>query len=195
MDWSAGKIFLYARSPVAPRNTRASDGMWSTTVFPLSRVCVRCAQPFLCRGPGSPARAGNHHETHSHSSQPYPCRKIFEQLCISAANHNIVRFQRRLEPGYDIHHTAPPPFLAQPLQTAQSDVILISAPILVEEVGQFHGLEDAVYNECRTQPGAQTEKQHAPSFIAPNGLHGGVVHQLNGTAKRLCEVEANPPAA
>src|SRR5579871_5390225 len=39
---SAGKIFLYARSPVAPKNTSASECVWSIVFLSYQDDHVRC---------------------------------------------------------------------------------------------------------------------------------------------------------
>ena len=52
--------------------------------------------------------------------------------------------------------------------------------------------EDTVDNERRTQPGAQTEKQHSSALITPQGLHGGVIHHFDWASKRFLEIEADP---
>jgi hypothetical protein len=39
--------------------------------------------------------------------------------------------------------------------------------------------EDAVDDHCRPEAGAEAEKQQAPAVVAPQRLHGGVVHELD----------------
>src|SRR5579883_3144522 len=48
--WSAGKIFLYARSPVAPNRTSASDGLGAgatatTIAWTCTQLSIRAAWP------------------------------------------------------------------------------------------------------------------------------------------------------
>src|SRR5262245_14156859 len=57
---------------------------------------------------------------------------------------------------------------------------------------QLHRLDDAVHDQRRTEPGAEAEKQHPALLVVAQSLHGGIVDQLDATAERRLEVEADP---
>jgi len=67
-----------------------------------------------------------------------------QQLRVAAADDNIPDLERRPQPRQNIDDRSSPFLLAQPFQPGLADVSLIRATVLVGQVGQFHGLEDAV---------------------------------------------------
>src|SRR5262249_50283452 len=42
------------------------------------------------------------------------------------------------------------------------------------------------------QAGAQAQEEHLASLVAPQGLHGGIVDDLDGTTKRGLKIESYP---
>ena len=62
------------------------------------------------------------------------------------------------------------------LETAEADIILICTAFFIGQMRQFHRLQKTVDDQRRPEPGAQTEEQHAPSFITAERLHRSVVY-------------------
>src|SRR5258706_731804 len=79
-------------------------------------------------------------------AEPGARRKLLEQLGVAATEHDVVGFERGFELLDDVRHVATPLLLAQALQPAEPDIILVGAPFLVRQVRQFHGLEDTVHD-------------------------------------------------
>src|SRR4029077_2921708 len=91
--------------------------------------------------------------------------------------------------------------LAAPLPGAQSftaalaDVILEAAAALVRHMPDFGGLDHAIDDQGRAQPGAQAEEQHAAAPIAADRLHGCIVDHLDRPAESLLEIQTDPAHA
>src|SRR5665213_3115502 len=78
-------------------------------------------------------------------------RKILELLDVAAAQDDILGLQGEFKKLRDLEDLAPPPLLAEPLETAPAEVVLVGLSLLIREMRQFQGLKDAV----RDQRGAQ----------------------------------------
>src|SRR5215469_1158231 len=90
---------------------------------------------------------------------------------------------------------AAPFFLAEALEAAHAEIILVGFSFFVEQVGELHGLEYAVDHHGGAQASAEAEKKHAAAFVAAEGLHGGIVDDSDGTSKRFRKIEIHPSAA
>src|SRR5437773_1794521 len=77
------------------------------------------------------------------------------------------------------------------LQSANPDVVL-KGGLLVRQVPQLHWLDDAIHDQGGPKAGSETQKQHLAAFVTSQSLHGGIVHDLDGTFECSPEVEADP---
>src|SRR5664280_712988 len=84
-----------------------------------------------------------------------------------------------------------PLFPAQPIESPQTDIVLVRSP-LVRKVGQLHRLHISVHNHRGSQTGPQSKKQHPPLLVASQGLHGRVVDHLHRDPECLLKVKTNP---
>src|SRR5450755_1848433 len=69
----------------------------------------------------------------------------FQELHISAAQHNVIRFQSRGQLLNYVGHVAPPFLLAKSLHATQTYIVFIGA-LAVREMGQLHGKQRAIDN-------------------------------------------------
>ena len=76
-------------------------------------------------------------------------------------------------------------------QSSESDVALVRS-LFVRQMTEFHGLDDAIYNEGRTEPRAQAEEQHLAALVTSQSLHGGVVDDLDRTPERSSKIKTDP---
>src|ERR1700704_4072185 len=61
-------------------------------------------------------------------AEPGLRRQTLQPLGIAAADHDIVRLERRAEPGHDILDLPPPLLLPSLLQSPQPDIVFVGAP-------------------------------------------------------------------
>src|ERR1700724_3904690 len=64
--------------------------------------------------------------------------------------------------------------------------------IAIRQVPKFQRQNQVRQHECRTQSGAQTEKEHPATAIAAERLKRCVIEDSNGLSKSFLEVKANP---
>src|SRR5256885_1698799 len=62
-------------------------------------------------------------------------------------------------------------------------------------MGEFHRFENIIDDQRRTEPRAQTEKEHPPAAIASERLHRGIVDDLDWTMKGFAKIKSHPAAA
>ena len=110
-----------------------------------------------------------------------PGGELFQLLHVAAAEHHLVRLERRAQALDDVEHRAPPLLLAETLEAADAEVVLVG-PLPVRQVAELHRLDDAVDDEGRAEPGAEAEEEHLPAPVAAERLHRRVVHHLRRAA-------------
>ena len=93
------------------------------------------------------------HESVSVVSYPATRRNFFQLLNIASAQYHIVRFESCDHASHHVFDIAPPLFLAVFFQSIESYVGFVSS-LFVRQMTEFHGLDDAIYNKGRTEPGA-----------------------------------------
>src|SRR5205807_5022076 len=96
-----------------------------------------------------------------------------------------------------VHHLKhmTPPFLFSPaFESLRSYVSLVSS-LLVREVAQLHRLKNAVANHGCSQTCTKSQEKHLAAFIAPQGLHGGVIQDLHRTSEGSPKLKTNPAAS
>src|SRR6202023_220325 len=108
-------------------------------------------------------------------------RQRFKHLDVSSPEHRVVGLPRRNQASHHAGNVTPPFLLAVALQSRPAYIVLIGA-LLVGQVTELHGLHDAVDNHGRSKPGSEPQKEHLAALAAPQGLHSGVVNDLDGTA-------------
>jgi hypothetical protein len=54
------------------------------------------------------------------------------------------------------------------------------------------GLDDAIHDQRRAEPGSQSQEQHFPVPVAAQPLHGRIIDKLHGAAEGRPEVETKP---
>src|SRR5262249_44110480 len=109
--------------------------------------------------------------------------KVLELRRVPTADHDLVRLERCTKARDHVEHVLPPAPLAVPLEPPDADVILERAPLLVRQVPELHGLQQAVDDERRAETGAEAEEEHAAASVAAERLHRGVVDHLHGPAE------------
>src|SRR5512143_834125 len=121
-------------------------------------------------------------------------RQLRELADVAATDQYFVGLEssaQTLDHGKDM----PRPFvLPAPLEPTIADVVLVGA-LPVRQVAELHRLDNPVDDEGRSETGAEPEEQHAPTAIATERLHGGIVDQLHRVTERRFEVEADPAPA
>src|SRR5579863_5136789 len=90
---------------------------------------------------------------------------------------------------------ASPSLFSQPLEAPDANIVLVSFPILIGQMRQFHRFENPINNHGRPEAGTETQKEHPAAFVASEGLHGGVIDHLDRTPECLGEIKSNPAAA
>ena len=124
-------------------------------------------------------------------SYPATRRDFLQLLNIASAQHHVVRFKSGDHASHHVLDVAPPLFLAVFFQSSEPDVALVRS-LFVRQMTEFHGLDDAIYNEGRTEPRAQAEEQHLAALVTSQSLHGGVVDDLDGTPERSSKIKTDP---
>ena len=59
-------------------------------------------------------------------------------------------------------------------------------------MAELHRLYHAVDDQGGAESGSQAQKQHLATVVTPQGLHGGVVHDFDGTTEGLRKIEPDP---
>src|SRR5262245_22891362 len=57
---------------------------------------------------------------------------------------------------------------------------------------QLHRLDNPIDDHGGAQAGAQAQEEHFASLVASQGLHGGIIDDLDGTTKRGLKIESYP---
>src|SRR5215470_6520208 len=121
-------------------------------------------------------------------------RQRLQLVNVAAPEHDVLGLERGDQPCDDVHDVAPPWLEPVRLQPVQSDVLL-ECSVPVRQVTELHRLDKAVDDHRGAETGAEPEKQHLAAAVTPEGLHCGVIHDLDRTPKRRPIVEPNPAAA
>ena len=119
-------------------------------------------------------------------------RQPFQFFDIASSQNYIIGFKGCDQARHYIRHITPPLFLASFFKCLTSHVVLIRA-LLVGKMSQFHWLQNAIHNQGRTEARAQTEEEHLASLVAPQGLHGRIIHDLNRAPECAFKIKPNPP--
>src|SRR5262249_50904233 len=118
-------------------------------------------------------------------------RQLFEILDIAAAEDDVIGLQGSDQLCNHLGDVLPPFLLTSLIQTTLADVVLKGA-LFVGKMRQLHRFDDAVDNHGGAQAGAQSQEEHLASLVAPQGLHGGIIDNLDRTTKGGLEIESDP---
>src|SRR6266571_2441595 len=121
-------------------------------------------------------QAKSSHEGIGVVARSAPWRELFQLLDVASAHNHVLRFQSSHKAGYDVCYQLPPFLFAQPLVSADPDIVFEGAPF-VRQMAKLHGLHDAVHDHGGTEPSPQSQEQHLATLVAPEGLHHGIIHQ------------------
>src|SRR6266516_4600122 len=119
-------------------------------------------------------------------------RQRVELLRAPAANNHIIRNQRFLQQQDGAKDFAFPRFFAQLFHSRFPDVILDDVPVAVRQIAKLQREHVGFPNQCRSQPGAESKKQHTPALETAEGLHGCIVDDADGFTQRLLVIEPSP---
>jgi len=123
---------------------------------------------------------------------------VLTQLCVragarvAAADDHVVGFQRRAELCNDFADDAAPFLDSQLFQAVLADPLLVSAFLLIAQMREFHGRDDAIDDQGGAEAGAEPEKQHSATFVTADCLHGCIVDDVGRPAKRSVKIESDP---
>jgi hypothetical protein len=118
-------------------------------------------------------------------------RQLFQFVNVPAAQHDVLGFERRDQPLYNIFDIAPPLFFAVLLESPNPNVVL-EGGLPVRQVSQLHGLDGAVHDHGRAEASAQAQKKHLASLVTPQGLHCSIVYDLDRPLESSFKVEPYP---
>src|SRR5262245_31029552 len=121
-------------------------------------------------------------------------RDLLQFLDVSSSQNDVLRCQSGHEASDHVRHVLPPFLFAQPIVAADPDIVFEGAPF-VWQMAKLHGFYDAVHDHGGAEAGPQPQEQHLATLIAPEGLHRGIIHDLDWTLKRRFKVIAHPPAS
>src|SRR3984957_1041405 len=108
---------------------------------------------------------------------PAPPWKLVQVGEISTSDDNILRFRFRDHPIDHILHKLAPMLLSEMFQTSLAHVIF-ECTLLVREVPELHGLNNAVHDHRRAKSRPQSQEQHLSASVAAKSLHRRVVDNL-----------------
>ena len=125
---------------------------------------------------------------------PETRRQLVEQARVAAAKDHVFRGHRGAQQLGAFEHGGAPAFFAERLQAALAEQVL-ERLVLERQVRELERHDAAIVDERGAEAGAEAEEQHAPALVAAERLHGGVVQDLDGLAKRRGPVEVHPALA
>src|SRR5438876_5490641 len=95
-------------------------------------------------------------------------------LNVAATEDYVLGFEGGDQLGDHVGNVFPPFLLAVSIKSALADVVLKRA-LSIGKMCQLHWLDNAIDDHGGAQAGAQAQKEHFPSLVAPQGLHGGII--------------------
>src|SRR5258708_11019366 len=118
-----------------------------------------------------------------------------EFFAVAAAEDNIIGGERLLEKFHHFGDVAAPFFLAKAFEAAKTEIVFVGFSLFVNQVRKFHWLEKTVHDHRGAESRAKTEEEHVAAFVAPEGLHGGVVDDFHREAEGFSEIDRHPDLA
>src|SRR5438270_11879164 len=88
-----------------------------------------------------------------------------------------------------------PFFLAEPIDTRDTEKIFDDVALAIGEIAEFERKEHLLEHERRAEASPETEKQHSSTSITAERLHGRIVDHLHGFSQRFAKVKIDPAAA
>ena len=121
-------------------------------------------------------------------------RQRVEQPDVTAAHDDVLGRDGGTQQFGALKDERPPLLDAERRQPALSQQGF-EGLVLERQVGQFQRHDGACVHERGAESRAEAEEQHAAPVVAAEGLHGGVVHDLDRHAEGRIPVELNPSRA
>ncbi len=119
---------------------------------------------------------------------------MFQFLGIASSQNYIVGFESGDQARDYIRDIAPPLFLASFFECLATHIAFVGS-LLIRKVAQFHWFHDAIHNQGRTEARTQAQEEHFPAFVAPQGLHGRIINDLNWTPECGFKIKPDPPGS
>ena len=176
--------------PAGARAAQASRRLGSAGA---SATCARgTARVLAVRGAPDPEAAL---EGARVAADPGLGRQLLQVLHVAATEHDLVDLEGVAQLRHDLGDELAPALLAQTVEAALAEEVLVALAVAVRQVRDLQGLHDAFQHERRAEAGAEAQEQHAPAAVAAERLHHRVVQDPHGPAKGAAVVEAGPAAA
>src|SRR5207247_9363412 len=112
-------------------------------------------------------------------------RQRVELLRAPAAEDDVIRNQRFLQQQDRAKDFAFPSFFAQLFHSRFAEVILDYVAVAVRQIAELQRKHIRFPNQCRSQSGAESKKQHAVAVETAECLHGCIVDDADWFAKGL----------
>jgi hypothetical protein len=124
-------------------------------------------------------------------ARPATGRQLFQLVNVASPEDHIVGFEGSKQACDNVLDVMPPFLFPYTLQPPDPYVVLVRA-LSVGKMAQLHRLDDAVHDHGGPEAGPQSQEEHLSPLVAPQGLHGRVVDELDGIPKRGLKVETDP---
>ncbi len=122
-------------------------------------------------------------------------REALDAASIAAAEDDIIDDEGACKDRGDAIEGGLPFFLAEAVTTGAAEHVLEGALLVVGELAKLEGDKDVIQDGGGAETGAEAEEEHASTFIAAEGLHGGVVDELAGLWECGVVIELDPAAS
>src|SRR5215831_16861688 len=167
------------------RNRKVRSGQFSSENLPLWPACPQIDLP----------KANATKKSVSVMTQLNAAGQLVELLRAPAAKNDIICNKRFLQQQDRAKDFAFPRFFSQLFHSRFAKVILDDVAVAVRQIAELERKHVCFPNHCRSQPGAESKKQHAPAAKTAEGLHGCVVDDADRFAQRLFKIKSCPSRA
>src|SRR4029453_15126054 len=99
-------------------------------------------------------------------AEPRALGRRLEALRVPAAEDDVLGSERRRELRDHVRHGLAPALLAQRLEAAPPDIVLVGLPILIGKMRELHRLEVPLGDHGRAEAGAEAREKPAPAPLA-----------------------------
>ena len=117
--------------------------------------------------------------------------RLLQLLGVPSADDDVIEEKRGREPFHPERDRLAPLLLPELLEPASSYVVL-DGPFPVREGPELHRHDVPAHHEGGAETRPETKEEHRSTLVAPEGLHRGIVDDLDGTTKRCREIEPDP---
>src|SRR5262245_19140745 len=113
----------------------------------------------------------------------------------AAAKNDVIGDEGFSQLGDCICYFSLPFFFAQQRQARNAEIIFDDVFLAIGQVAKFKRHQNFVPQQCGSQAGAESQKEHAPAAITAERLQGGIVDNPHGNTQRSGKIETNPSLA